>query len=105
MMSSGSRFLGLCQAALTRLQELGVGGETLGALFGCGNKFTKILEGQAGLYVFPCAGTSRWDTCAPQALLGVLGQQRDRHAVAAGVELGDGIDEGRHHASRVSSEG
>lgn len=40
---------------------------------GIGNKAVLLLTGQATHYVFPQAGTKRWDTCAPEALLCAAG--------------------------------
>jgi 3'(2'), 5'-bisphosphate nucleotidase len=32
-----------------------------------------LLEGRAHYYVYPTAGTKKWDTCAPEALLAEAG--------------------------------
>jgi len=40
---------------------------------GCGNKFLHILEGLEDCLLYVGAGTSRWDTCAGDALIECLG--------------------------------
>lgn len=40
---------------------------------GSGNKVVQILLGVADVYVYPTPGTKKWDTCAPEALLRILG--------------------------------
>jgi 3'(2'), 5'-bisphosphate nucleotidase len=40
---------------------------------GAGYKILLVLEGQAHVYVIPQKGTSRWDTCGPEALLRAVG--------------------------------
>ena len=40
---------------------------------GAGNKFLKVIEGHADAYVFPTKGTKKWDTCAGEALLKIMG--------------------------------
>lgn len=40
---------------------------------GAGGKVLMILEGGADSYVYCAAGTKKWDTCAPQALLEAIG--------------------------------
>jgi 3'(2'), 5'-bisphosphate nucleotidase len=32
-----------------------------------------VAQGVADVYLYPCAGTKRWDTCAPEAILRELG--------------------------------
>jgi len=36
---------------------------------GCGFKSLLVLQGKVNVYYFPTRGTSKWDTCAPEALL------------------------------------
>jgi len=40
---------------------------------GCGYKSLIVLQGKAHLYYYPSKGTSKWDTCAPEALLTSIG--------------------------------
>lgn len=47
---------------------------------GCGYKCLLVMQGVADSYLYPVTGTSRWDTCAPEALLRILkGDLTDRH--------------------------
>jgi 3'(2'), 5'-bisphosphate nucleotidase len=55
------------------LAELGVG--TVLRAGGAGNKGVKLLQGHADAYVFPQAGTKRWDICAVQAAVEAAGGQ------------------------------
>lgn len=40
---------------------------------GAGNKVLRVIEGDADCYLFPSAGTKKWDTCAPEAILVAMG--------------------------------
>jgi len=40
---------------------------------GCGYKSLLVLQGKVHVYYFPSTGTSKWDTCAPEALLVSVG--------------------------------
>ncbi len=56
------------RAAIARLGEV----ETVG-VGGAGRKILMVLDGEADAYVFPSAGTKRWDTAAGEPLLEALG--------------------------------
>ncbi|CAE8739295.1 unnamed protein product [Polarella glacialis] len=43
------------------------------AVGGAGYKVARITDGAADLWIFPRSGTSRWDTCAGEAMLQALG--------------------------------
>jgi len=67
---------------------------------GCGRKLMVVASRAADLYVFPCAGTCLWDTCAGEAILraagGLVLDRRGREidyarAPEAGFENRDGI--------------
>lgn len=58
---------------------------------GAGYKVLQLLEGKANAYVFASAGSKRWDTCAPEAVLeatsGVLTDiLGDHYSYAADVD-------------------
>jgi len=36
---------------------------------GAGNKCVLVAGGDADVYLYPCPGTNKWDTCAPEAIL------------------------------------
>ncbi|XP_071323374.1 3'(2'),5'-bisphosphate nucleotidase 1 isoform X1 [Trachinotus anak] len=40
---------------------------------GAGNKIIQLVEGKASAYVFASPGCKKWDTCAPEAILHVVG--------------------------------
>lgn len=40
---------------------------------GCGNKCILVLQGDVDVYVHARPGTKKWDTCAPHALLKIVG--------------------------------
>ena len=47
---------------------------------GAGNKVLKLIDGEIDCWLYPCAGTKRWDTAAGEALLLELGGRlTDRH--------------------------
>jgi 3'(2'), 5'-bisphosphate nucleotidase len=71
-MVSLSREAGPVDMALTQLEALGLVKQRLPA-GGAGFKSMCVVDGRAGYYLFPRAGTSRWDTCAPQALIEAVG--------------------------------
>lgn len=60
-----------------------------------GVKATRILEGQAELYVHPSSGCKLWDACAPDALLqGAGGVLTDLHGAAIDYRGDLAIDSG-----------
>jgi len=80
------------RAAVPSLQVKRVGG--------CGRKLMVVATRAADLYVFPCAGTCLWDSCAGEAILraagGLVLDRRGREidyarASDAGFENRDGI--------------
>lgn len=40
---------------------------------GAGHKVARVVDGEADLWLFPRAGTSRWDSCAAEAMLEACG--------------------------------
>lgn len=70
--ASLSRSAGAVDDALSRLEAQGLvrSREQAG---GAGYKAACVVEGRAAFWIFPPAGTSRWDTCAPQALIEAVG--------------------------------
>jgi len=40
---------------------------------GAGHKVLCVIDGTADCYIYPRAGTKRWDTCAPEAILRSMG--------------------------------
>eukprot|EP01135_Chromosphaera_perkinsii_P001667 Nk52_evm44s208 gene=Nk52_evmTU44s208 len=40
---------------------------------GCGRKVLALLDEEADMYLYPCPGTKKWDTCAPHAILLAVG--------------------------------
>jgi len=40
---------------------------------GCGYKALLVINGTADVYVFATAGTKKWDTCAPEAIIKAAG--------------------------------
>lgn len=74
---SRSRAGGAVVEALRRLRPLVTGTVQLG---GAGHKVARVVDGLADLWLFPRSGTSRWDTCAAEAMLeaagGVLADRR-----------------------------
>ncbi|CAJ1368873.1 unnamed protein product [Effrenium voratum] len=82
---SRSRTEGAVAEALQRLSApgsgLGEGPLVTGqiAAGGAGHKAARVVDGEGDLWLFPRPGTSRWDTCAPEAMLEASGGQlRDR---------------------------
>ena len=74
---SRSRGGGPVAQALERLGPLVTGTVALG---GAGHKVARVVDGVADLWLFPRSGTSRWDTCAAEAMLEAAGGSlRDRH--------------------------
>jgi len=76
---SRSRSTGAVADALLRLSEPGSDGAT-GPLVtdvlragGAGHKVTRVVDGTCDLWLFPRPGTSRWDTCAAEAMLEASG--------------------------------
>ncbi|CAE8594851.1 unnamed protein product [Polarella glacialis] len=80
---SRSRTAGLVAKALARLSDPGSPAGPLAAgkalitgtiaVGGAGYKVARITGGAADLWIFPRSGTSRWDTCAGEAMLQALG--------------------------------
>jgi len=63
-----SHSTGVVQAALKALQP-----DEVLPVGGAGHKVMLLLEGRAHAYVFASPGCKKWDTCAPEAILGALG--------------------------------
>jgi len=40
---------------------------------GAGNKCIMVAAGVTDVYLYPCPGTNKWDTCAPEAILRAAG--------------------------------
>jgi len=85
---SRSRSAGVVADAVARLSEPGTSGaldagralitDSLAA-GGAGHKVARVVDGAADLWIFPRPGTSRWDTCAAEAMLeGLGGALRDQ---------------------------
>ncbi|CAE7864986.1 Bpnt1, partial [Symbiodinium necroappetens] len=81
---SRSRTAGEVAEALERLGEPGTAGPwppgdagplVTGTLEtgGAGHKVARVVDGAADLWLFPRPGTSRWDTCAAEAMLEACG--------------------------------
>ncbi|CAK9072661.1 3'(2') [Durusdinium trenchii] len=85
---SRSRAGGVVEEALERLSEPGTGEgpplsqqDTVSAPLitgrcqagGAGHKVARVVDGAADLWLFPRPGTSRWDTCAAEAMLEASG--------------------------------
>ncbi|CAE7394622.1 Bpnt1 [Symbiodinium sp. CCMP2592] len=81
---SRSRTAGEVAEALERLREPGTAGPwppgdagplVTGTLEtgGAGHKVARVVDGAADLWLFPRPGTSRWDTCAAEAMLEACG--------------------------------
>jgi 3'(2'), 5'-bisphosphate nucleotidase len=70
--TSLSRSSGAVDEALTVLEAAGLVRERIPA-GGAGFKAACCIDGRAAFWLFPRAGTSRWDTCAAQALLEAVG--------------------------------
>eukprot|EP00439_Symbiodinium_sp_Y106_P048181 s936_g6.t1 len=78
---SRSRTAGEVAEALERLKEPGTAGPgdagplVTGTLEagGAGHKVARVVDGAADLWLFPRPGTSRWDTCAAEAMLEACG--------------------------------
>lgn len=63
--SHGSKAVNDSLEALQPCQVMRVGG--------AGHKVLLVIEGRAHAYVFPSAGSKKWDTCAPEAVLRATG--------------------------------
>mmetsp|Transcript_48224 Transcript_48224/g.151471 ORF Transcript_48224/g.151471 Transcript_48224/m.151471 type:complete len:872 (+) Transcript_48224:29-2644(+) len=79
---SRSRAGGAVADAVARLSEPGTAGPLAAgkalitgslAAGGAGHKVARVVDGAADLWLFPRPGTSRWDTCAAEAMLEALG--------------------------------
>lgn len=82
---------GSVEAALNALKEAGLAHSVL-RCGGAGYKVLRMLEGGAAAYIFASAGTKKWDTCGPEAVLAEAGGHlSDVHgsllAYDAGVQL------------------
>jgi len=53
--------------------KLNVPEERIVRVGGAGNKCAMVAAGLADCYLYPCPGTNKWDTCAPEALLRATG--------------------------------
>jgi len=67
-----SRSGGAVHEALAQLEAKGLVTARIPA-GGAGYKAACVVDGRAALWLFPRAGTSRWDTCAAQALIEAVG--------------------------------
>lgn len=67
-----SRSAGAVSEALSQLEAQGLVRARIPA-GGAGYKAACVIDGRAAFWLFPPAGTSRWDTCAPQALIEAVG--------------------------------
>jgi 3'-phosphoadenosine 5'-phosphosulfate (PAPS) 3'-phosphatase len=72
VITSRSRTAGRTLEALERLQARGVATAALQA-GGAGHKMARVIDGAADVWLMPIAGTSKWDTCAGEAVLAAAG--------------------------------
>jgi len=58
-----------CRQVDGGIVKLGVSDDRVIRCGGAGRKVLMVARGEAECYLYPCKGTNKWDTCAPEALL------------------------------------